>query len=48
MPKVKIFTASQNRKRDRIAKGLIEKGYSKSRAYAISTANVKKSRRRKR
>lgn len=47
MPKVKIFTDSQNRKRDRVAKGLIKKGYSEQRAYAISTAQVKRTRRRR-
>ena len=47
MPKVKIFTAAQNKKRDRIAKGLIRKGYSEQRAYAISTGQVKRTRKRR-
>ena len=47
MPKVKVFTARQNSSRDRTAKALIRKGYSKSSAYAIATSNVKKRRKKK-
>lgn len=47
MPKVKIFTAAQNRRRDKQAKALQRKGYSESSSYAIATANVKRSRKRK-
>jgi uncharacterized protein YdaT len=47
MPKVKMFTATQNKKRDRQAKGLIRHGYTESRAYAIATANVKRSKRKR-
>lgn len=48
MPKVTSFTAAENRRRDREAKALMRKGYSESRSYAISTANVKRSKRKKR
>ena len=47
MPKVKIFTASQNKKRDEIARALKRRGISESRSYAIATANIKKRRRRR-
>ncbi len=47
MPKVKIFTASQNRSRDRLAKRLKRKGYSTSSSYAISTSQIKKKKRHK-
>jgi hypothetical protein len=48
MPKVKIFTIAENRKRDRQAKALQRKGYSTSKSFAIATASVKKSKRKKR
>ncbi len=47
MPKVKVFTTGQNTRRDRTAKALVRKGYSKSSAYAIATSNVKKRRKKK-
>lgn len=47
MPKVKIFTVLENRKRDKQAKALQRKGYPASSSYAIATANVKRSRKRK-
>jgi len=48
MPRVRGFTLAQQRKRDREARGLMKAGYSESRAYAISTANIKREKRKHR
>jgi len=45
MPKVKIFTLFQNKHRDKVAKGLQRKGYSKSRSYKIATSQEKRRKR---
>lgn len=47
MPRVKSFSSAQNRKRDEIAKAIKREGGSESSAYAIATAQVKRSKRRK-
>lgn len=47
MPLVKIFTTTENKRRDRYAKAMIRHGISESLAYARATALVKKQRKRK-
>jgi len=47
MPRVKGFTLAEQRKRDRMAKALHRHGFSLSRSYAISTAQVKKGKRKR-
>lgn len=42
MPKPRGWTDAMLRKRDRIAKALIRKGWDKSKAYAIATQKVKR------
>ena len=47
MPKPKGWTVAMLRKRDRIVKGLMKRGVSESRSYAIATSLVEKRSKKK-
>lgn len=47
MPKPKGWSDTMLRKRDRMVKALMKRGFSEQRAYAIATAQVEKGRKKK-
>lgn len=44
MPKPRGWTDAMLRKRDRIVKALLRKGWSEQKAYAVATAEVKRAK----